>query len=240
MKKTKFTLIELLVVIAIIAILASMLLPALQSARARAATSKCTANLKQFGTSGTMYAQDNDNFWLPVNTSKINQASNNCNMYYENDAFRRLLSQPLNSAVNATSSGSSERSLYNVGILCPGASYALNHSVCRDGMAPSVFSYGVAYADLYDNSAGAFSKDAFKLSQLVRPATSLGFGDATDMLIYNVGYDTYNETSGGSGQVGYRHNERAGVCFFDGHVEMVHYNDFDKNWLLKNFFKTRI
>ena len=135
MKKTKFTLIELLVVIAIIAILASMLLPALQSARARAATSKCTANLKQFGTSGTMYAQDNDNFWLPVNTSKINQASNNCNMYYENDAFRRLLSQPLNSAVNATSSGSSERSLYNVGILCPGASYALNHSVCRDGMA---------------------------------------------------------------------------------------------------------
>jgi prepilin-type N-terminal cleavage/methylation domain-containing protein len=57
--KKGFTLIELLVVIAIIALLMAIMLPSLNRARNQARAVVCQSNLKQWGTTLALYAEDN-------------------------------------------------------------------------------------------------------------------------------------------------------------------------------------
>ena len=65
----QFTLIELLVVIAIIAVLASMLMPALSSARATAKKIDCAGREHQLGTVLQLYSNDYNGYVIPSRTA---------------------------------------------------------------------------------------------------------------------------------------------------------------------------
>ena len=70
-ERDNFTLVELLVVIAIIAILASMLLPALNSAREKANAARCLSRLKQVGMFATQYINDQDGYFVAPDSRYI-------------------------------------------------------------------------------------------------------------------------------------------------------------------------
>lgn len=204
-----FTLIELLVVIAIIVILAAMLLPALNSARERGKTIKCTSNVKNTTMMILMYIDDFDGIF--PSTSNFNDAAEVYKCW--NMALVR---------------GKYVDDISHLVLFCPSGERGNSSTNYR------WYTYG-AVADVSSNSGRIYRQT----KGLKDPSERMLIGDATNetsgnrtavpYLWYNTGYNAIPFL---------RHNNMAPYSFLDGHAGILGKGDFKTNkyfWLSKTY-----
>lgn len=219
--KRSFTLIELLVVIAIIAILASMLLPALRSAKEMGKKTSCLGNTKQIGAATLSYADDFKGMILPINL--VANAGNS--MFYTNIlSSNGYLPKPAASDWKLESWGNIVKGVWR----CPSV---------PDQLLQWCGGYGMCEKHLGHYSSPTYLSKVTRASQLwligdTEGAESSYNGQRTTKIAIqcpNPSCSNWDSTTNGTAAAPRHNNILANVVFMDGHGESLEYKRLKSN-----------
>ncbi len=237
-----FTLIELLVVIGVIALLASLLLPALAKARARADAITCLNNTRQLVLASLLYVDDHDGA-LPYNLVLYGTTYRTDRNWANNVMTHDLSSDNTNLDTLTQASLGSYVSRNTAIFRCP-SDRSLSTQQSSAGWDHRIRSYSMnammgdvgRYTSTGVNANNPGYIQFFKASQIPRPTEIFAFLDEHPDSIkdgYFLNKDASLGTSSGSLGSGQEwldlpatyHNRNTAIAFADGHSEFHRWVD---------------
>ena len=236
-KRKGFTLIELLVVIAIIALLLSIIMPALNAVKKKAATTVCQSNTKNLSLGWYMYMGDNDG---RIMSSEDNGTEPNRN-YVGWCGIPRDAGGSLLGITQTSPAVTDEDEIRGIkeGRLYPYVQSPDVYHCPADNVRKSIYdettvfvSYGVPMC-LYGDPDGNSTEQIRTFGEITRPATRYVFVESAETRNWNSSHHfvmaapEYTNLSelGWWGPMAINHGDSSVLGFCDGHSEVRRWRD---------------